>query len=220
VLDGRVVLVTGAEEPLGAGLAEGLRAEGATVGLVAGDLADREGALAAVAAAVGEVGRPHALVHAAVEPAGLEGMPLVDVDDERWWSVWEATMRASLWLCQAVHPHLAGNDGRVVFLTPTLSMSGAEGLVALAAAVESQRIFAKATARQWGVDGITVNCVAPSPAVLGLEVGEMALAAPALGRSGDPATDLAPIVAFLCGTGSHFLTGATLCADGGIWMAP
>jgi NAD(P)-dependent dehydrogenase (short-subunit alcohol dehydrogenase family) len=220
VLDGRVVLVTGADGALGAGLVAGLRAEGATVGVVAGELGERDGAAAAIAAAVAEVGRPHALVHAAFEAAGLEAMPLVDVDDDRWWAVWEETMRASLWLCQAVHPHLAGNDGRVVFLTPTLSMSGAEGYVALAAAVESQRIFAKATARQWGVDGITVNCVAPSPALLGLEVGEMALAAPALGRSGDPETDLGPIVAFLCSVGSHFLTGATLAADGGIWMAP
>jgi NAD(P)-dependent dehydrogenase (short-subunit alcohol dehydrogenase family) len=220
VLEGRVVLVTGGAQPLGAGLAAGLRSLGATVGLVEGALDDRDGALAAVAEAVSSVGRPHALVHASVAAAGVESMPLVDVDDERWWSVWEATMRASLWLCQAVHPHLAGNDGRVVFLTPTLSMSGAEGYVALAAAVESQRIFAKATARQWGGDGITVNCVAPAPSVVGLEVGDMALAAPALGRAGDPEADLAPIVAFLCSAASHFLTGATLSADGGIWMAP
>jgi NAD(P)-dependent dehydrogenase (short-subunit alcohol dehydrogenase family) len=147
-------------------------------------------------------------------------MFLADVSDEQWWAVWEVTMRTSLWLCQAVHPHLAGNDGRVVFLTPTLSMSGAEELAPLAAAVEGQRLLAKSAARQWGADGITVNCVAPSPSLVGVEAGEMALSAPALGRAGDPAADLAPIVAFLCSTGSHFLTGATLSADGGVWMAP
>lgn len=220
MLGGRVVLVTGGDRPLGAGLAAGLRSAGATVGLVDGALPDREAAAAAVAAAVAEVGVPHALVHAAVEPAGLEPMPLIDVDDERWWSVWEGTMRSSLWLCQAVHPHLVGNDGRVVFLTPTLSMSGAAGLVALSAAAEGQRLLAKSAARQWGVDGITVNCVAPAPELLGLDAGEMALSAPALGRAGDPAADLGPIVAFLCSAGSHFLTGATLSADGGVWMAP
>ncbi|MCU1375738.1 MAG: 3-oxoacyl-[acyl-carrier-protein] reductase [Actinomycetia bacterium] len=220
MLDGRVVLVTGGDRPLGAGLAEALRAEGAEVALLEGDLGDRDGAAEAVAAAVASVGRPHALVHAAVEPAGLEPMALVDVDDDRWWAVWEVTMRTSLWLCQAVHPHLAGNDGRVVFLTPTLSMSGAPGFAALATAVEAQRVLAKATARTWGVDGITVNCVAPSPELLGLEAGDMALSAPALGRAGDPEGDLGPIVAFLCSAGSHFLTGATLAADGGVWMAP
>jgi NAD(P)-dependent dehydrogenase (short-subunit alcohol dehydrogenase family) len=220
VLDGRVVLVTGGDRPLGAGLAKALRAEGAKVALLDGDLANRAGAARAVAAAVAEVGRPHALVHAAIEAAGLEAMPLVDVDDDRWWAVWEGTMRTSLWLCQAMHPHLAGNDGRVVFLTPTLSMSGAPGLAALATAVEGQRLLAKSAARQWGADGITVNCVAPSPELLGLAAGEMALSAPALGRAGDPEGDLGPIVAFLCAAGSHFLTGATLSADGGVWMAP
>jgi 3-oxoacyl-[acyl-carrier protein] reductase len=220
VLDGRVVLVTGGDRPLGAGLAKGLQEAGARVALVDGDLADRDGAIRAVAAAVAEVGRPHALVHAAIEPAGLEVMPLVDVDDARWWAVWEVTMRTSLWLCQAVHAHLTGNDGRVVFLTPTLSMSGAPGLAALAAAVEGQRLLAKSAARQWGADGITVNCVAPSPELLGLAAGEMALSAPALGRVGDPEADLGPIVAFLCSAGSRYLTGATLSADGGVWMAP
>ena len=215
-----MVLLTGADAPLGAGLARALRAAGASVGLVDGDLTDREAAARAVAVAASEVGSPHALVHASFAPAGLETMPLADVEDDRWWSVWEATMRSSLWLCQAVHPHLAGRDGRVVFLTPTLSMSGAPGLVPLAAAVEGQRLLAKSAARQWGADGITVNCVAPSAELLGLEAGEMALSAPALGRSGDPEDDLGPIVAFLCSAGSHFLTGATLCADGGVWMAP
>lgn len=220
MLSGRVVLVTGGDQPLGAGLILALRGAGATVATVEGDLADRDDALRAVAAAVADVGPPHALVHTAVAPAGLVAMPLVDVDDDRWWAVWEGTMRSSLWLCQAVHPHLTGRDGRVVFLTPTLAMSGAAGLAPVAAAVEGQRLLAKSAARQWGADGITVNCVAPSPELLGLPAGEMALSAPALGRVGDPEADLGPIVAFLCSAGSHFLTGATLCADGGVWMAP
>lgn len=220
MLDGRVVLVTGASAALGAGVVRALRAAGATVGVVDGDLADRDGAVQAVAAAVAEVGRPHALVHAVVEPAALLPTPLADVSDEQWWASWEVTMRTSLWLCQAVHEHVAGNDGRVVFLTPTVGMSGGADLAPLAAASEGQRLLAKSAARQWGADGITVNSVAVSPGLLGLDVGDMALSAPALGRVGDPEADLGPVVAFLCGADSHFLTGATLVADGGVWMAP
>lgn len=215
-----MVLVTGGDRPLGAGLARALRADGATVALVHGDVADRDAAARAVAAAVADVGRPHALVHTTIEPAALEPVPLVDVTDERWWSVWEVTMRSGLWLAQALHPHLAGNDGRVVFVTPTLGMSGAPDLAPLAAAAEGLRLLAKGAARQWGADGITVNCVAPAPAVLGVDAGEMALSPSALGRPGDPEADLGPIVSFLCSTASHFLTGATLSADGGMWMAP
>ena len=220
MVGGRVVLVTGAEQPVGAGLAAALRGAGATVGLVAGDLADKDGAARAVAAAVAEVGAPHALVHAWVEPLALELRPLADVDDDRWAAVWEGTMQASLWLCQAVFPHLDGH-GRVVFVTPTISLSGAPNLVPWTTAIEAQRLLAKSAARQWGANGITVNCVAPSAALYGVEVGsEMALAAPALGRAGDVDADLGPLVAFLCSEASHFLTGSTLTADGGTWMAP
>lgn len=219
MLDGRVVLLTGADAPLGAGLRDGLHAAGASVGVVDGPIDGREDAERAVAAAIDAVGAPHALVHASVEPAALVARPFVELDEDDWWAVWERTMRTSLWLCQAVHPHLAVSGGSVVFCTPTLSMSGAPGYAPLATAVEGQRLLAKSAARQWGVDGITVNCVAPSPALLGVDAGDVALSAPALGRDGDPAEDLAPIVAFLCSPASHFLTGATLTADGGSWMA-
>lgn len=131
-------------------------------------------------------------------------------------------MRSTLWLFQAAHPHLAGNDGRVVVVVPTLAMAGAAELAPWAATAEAQRLFVKSAARQWGADGITVNCVAPDGTVLGLDpsaAGEMALSAPALGSTGDPEADLGPIVAFLCSPASHFLTGATLSVDGGSWLS-
>ena len=36
-----------------------------------------------------------------------------------------------------------------------------------------------------------------------------------LGRFGDPETDVAPIVAFLCSDNSRYMTGQTVMADGG-----
>jgi hypothetical protein len=45
------------------------------------------------------------------------------------------------------------------------------------------------------------------------------LAGPALGTRGDPAGDLAPLVAALADGATHFLTGATLVADGAEWTA-
>lgn len=202
MLDGRVVLLTGTGTTLGDGLAEGLAALGADVLPIAGP-AD-------------VVAPADALVHAAVVAAALEPRALVDVDDGRFEEIWEGTMRMSLALLQAVH----GIVTRVVFLTPTLSMSGAELLTPYAAAVEGQRLLAKSAARQWGADGITVNCVARAPELVGATVGGMALSAPALGGAGDPATDLAPVVAFLCSEAAHFVTGTTITADGGVWMAP
>jgi 3-oxoacyl-[acyl-carrier protein] reductase len=115
------------------------------------------------------------------------------------------------------------DGGRVVVVVPTFSMSGAPGFAAGAAAAEGQRLLAKSAARQWGADGITVNCVAVAPEqIIGERAGSatMALADPALGGAGDAEADIGPVVVFLASDAAHFVTGATISADGGVWMVP
>ena len=41
---------------------------------------------------------------------------------------------------------------------------------------------------------------------------------PAFRATGEADDDLAPLVAALATPGTHFLTAATLVADGGVWM--
>jgi NAD(P)-dependent dehydrogenase (short-subunit alcohol dehydrogenase family) len=243
-----VALVTGADQPLGRGLAIALGRAGADVGLLCGDLDEIAGAAADVAdtgaratrlaVAFGTraeveavfveadraLGPIDIVVHTAVDPVAIDAVPLADMDEDRWEAVWEGTMRSSLLCCQAAFTHMAGRGGRIIFSTPTVSMSGAAGLVAYAAAVEGQRLLAKSAARQWGSHGITVNCVAPAPA--GGEVDEsggrhhLPLNPAPLGRPGDPETDIGPAVVFLASDAGHFVTGATIALDGGVWMAP
>jgi NAD(P)-dependent dehydrogenase (short-subunit alcohol dehydrogenase family) len=243
-----VALVTGADKPLGRGLAVALGRAGADIGLLAGDLDEIAGAArdvqdvgaraARLAVAFGtraeleavfvEAGRLlgaiDIVVHTAVDPVAVEPVLLADVDEDRWEAVWEGTMRSSLLCCQAAFTHMAGRGGRIIFSTPTVSMSGAAGLVAYTAAVEGQRLLAKSAARQWGAHGITVNCVAPAPAVGEVDDtagrGHLPLTAPALGGPGDAETDLGPVVVFLASDAAHFVTGATISLDGGVWMAP
>lgn len=203
MLESRVVLVTGTDQPLGRGVATALADRGARI----------------VDAPEPDV---DALVHARIEPAALEPRRFMDADDDQWSQVWEGTMRGVLSLFQEVYPSLArSGHGRVVCVIPALAMSGAADLSLLATASEGVRVLAKSTARQWGQDGITVNCVAVAPELVGVDpaaVGDAALSAPALGRAGDATRDVGPLVAFLCSGASHFLTGATLSADGGGWM--
>jgi NAD(P)-dependent dehydrogenase (short-subunit alcohol dehydrogenase family) len=231
----RAALVTGAGRPLGWGLASALADAGARVAVtgaaaagddrlapVHGSLATREDAGALLERARDALGAPvDVVVHADV--ASATPQPFSEVDDEHWDATWERTMRATLFLFQAAFPAMRERgSGRFVVVTPTLSMSGAAGLAPLAAAIEGQRLLAKSAARQWGEHGITVNCVAPGPeAVSGDVRGDaVSLAPPALGRNGDPHDDLGPIVTFLASDAGHFVTGVTLCADGGVWMAP
>jgi 3-oxoacyl-[acyl-carrier protein] reductase len=243
-----VALVTGADQALGRGLAVALGRAGADVGLLGGDLDSIAGAAADVADAGARAARfavaygsraeveavfseantalgpIDIVVHTAVDPIAVEPVPLGDVDEARWEAVWEGMMRSSLLCCQAAFTQMVGRGGRIIFSTPTLSMSGAAGLVPYTAAVEGQRLLAKSAARQWGSQGITVNCVAPA-AVMG-DGGEaggrhhLPLNPAPLGGPGDPETDLGPVVVFLASEAGHFVTGATISVDGGVWMAP
>lgn len=245
-LSGRVAVVTGADQPLGRSLALAIATRGAHVALL-GDAAaltpvtdaihDRGGHATAVdaqlteradverafAAAAQAFGDPvSALVHTAMNPVAYEPVDFAAVDDARWELIWEGTMRAALALLQASFAPMRGRDGRIVFVAPTVSMSGAERLVPYTTALEGQRLLAKSAARQWGPDGITVNtvAVAPEQVPIGVPSTATSLAPPALGGPGEPETDVGPVVAFLLDDAGHFVTGSTLSVDGGVWMAP
>ncbi len=223
-LAGQVAVVTGARLALGRGIADALRDAGAAVGEVDDDrLLTRADAVDAFA----EVARSHGgavriVVHAAMPDIAFEHVAFERVDDARWHGVWEVALQGAIHVLQAGYEQMRGRGGRFVFVTPTVSMSGAAGLVPYTTAIEGQRLLAKSAARQWGPEGITVNCLAPAPehVPIGVESTAVSLAPPALGGPGDVRADLGPIVVFLAGDASHALTGATLSVDGGVWMAP
>jgi 3-oxoacyl-[acyl-carrier protein] reductase len=245
-LAGRVAVVTGADQPLGRGLALAAAHEGANIALLGDEgplnavardvhehgghavafpvsLTERDDVERAFARAAETFGAPvNAVVHAAMNPIAYQPVELVDVDDEHWDLIWEGTMRAALAVLQASFAPMRGHDGRVVFVVPTVSMSGAERLVPYTTALEGQRLLAKSAARQWGPDGITVNCVAVAPEQVPIGVSSTAtsLAPAALGGPGEAEHDLGPVVVFLLGEAGHFVTGATISLDGGVWMAP
>jgi NAD(P)-dependent dehydrogenase (short-subunit alcohol dehydrogenase family) len=221
LLAGRVALVTGADRGIGQALALGLGDAGATVATT-GALESRAGVEAAFDGAVRAHGSPDLVVHAHVDPDALTVAELSDTDEAAWDRRCEALVREGLWVAQAAHAAFAGRGGHLVFVTPTVGMSGAIGLAPYASAVEALRALAKSAARQWGEAGIRVNCVAPPVEVVdpGAGVAGPWLAPVALGRAPDARTDVAPAIALLTADGAHFVTGTTLVVDGGILMAP
>jgi NAD(P)-dependent dehydrogenase (short-subunit alcohol dehydrogenase family) len=186
------------------------------------DFASRDEVHEAVAFAAGRLGRVDALVLAAADPVAFEPRTFAEVDDAHFEAVWEATMQATLFCFQAAYAHMAGRGGSIVVAVPTVAMSGMAGFAPYAAAAEGQRVLAKSAARQWGAEGITVNCLAVAPELVMGEAAraDQSLAGPALGRAADAEEDLGPVVAFLSSAAGRFVTGATICVDGGVWMAP
>ena len=217
MLAGRVVLVTGGGSGIGEAIALGLRDAGATVGVVDGPIASRADADRAFSEVAEANGSLDAVVHALVDPAALVARPLDETDPVSWDERCEALLRTALWCCQAAHDALRESGGRVVFVTPTVGLTGSAGLVPYTTAVEGTRALAKTAARQWGEDGIAVNCVAPPVELVGAASGPD-VAVPAFGRLPDARTDVAPVVATL--VGDAFVTGTTVVVDGGMVMAP
>jgi NAD(P)-dependent dehydrogenase (short-subunit alcohol dehydrogenase family) len=199
VLDGRVVMITGDR----IGLSDHLRDLGARVFQAYDD-------------AVSASGRIDVVVHVPV--VAPDARSLADTSADEWDARGEAQLRAALLVCQTAFGHLKDHGGRIILLTPTAGLVGAAGFVPIATASEGMRSLAKSAARQWGEHGITVNCVAPSLALLGAGV-EATVDPPALGRTAT-VEDLARTIAVLASDAAGSITGATIPVDGGVVMLP
>jgi 3-oxoacyl-[acyl-carrier protein] reductase len=159
-----------------------------------------------------------ALVHVPDLTATIR-TPVAALTEEEWDGRGEALLRVALHDCQRAHDAMRDRGGRIVLVTPTVGLVGAEGLAPFAMAVEGMRTLAKAAARQWGTLGITANCVAPSLDVFGIRHDADGSVAPALGRV--PTLDeLVAVVVALLGAAGASVTGTTIPVDGGVVMAP
>ncbi len=147
-------------------------------------------------------------------------IPFDHLTDEDFDLAWEQPMLAAIGAFQRAHR--AGHS-RVIAIVPTIGMSGAPTLAHASATAEAVRVLVKSAARQWGRDGITVNCIAVAPSLFGIDeriVGAVSIAPPALASAGDIVSDIVPLIRMLAANDAHHVTGATLTADGGLWMSP
>jgi NAD(P)-dependent dehydrogenase (short-subunit alcohol dehydrogenase family) len=204
--------------PLAADLADGLGARGYRVAPVAVREVSRANFVDALKRVHQELGSIDLVVHAHAHPLALRSGTVEDISERDWIDACESTLDAAYRMAQAAHAHLVESRGRLVFVVPTTGLTGAVGYAALAAAAEGIRALAKGMAKTWGRDGITVNSIAYA---LGADSATttMSLVAPAFGRLPDIETDVAPVIALLASPDAHFVTGATLVLDGGIWTA-
>jgi 2-deoxy-D-gluconate 3-dehydrogenase len=183
-LDGKVALVTGASRGLGAAMAAGLSAAGASVALhsneqpardtaerickesgrrtelFTADLEDRAAADKMFADTIAAFGRIDILVNNA---GIIRRKPAAQHSDEDWDAVIEVNLSNAFRLCKAMGKHLidANRPGKIINVASLLSFQGGITVPGYAAAKGGIVQLTKALANEWASHGINVNAIAP-----------------------------------------------------------
>ncbi|WP_101844457.1 SDR family NAD(P)-dependent oxidoreductase [Zhihengliuella sp. ISTPL4] len=201
------------------GFADELRALGAQVDLVHGDIAREETSAALVDTALARHGRVDVLVN----NAGISTpAPLVDISLEQWQRMLDVNLTGVFLPTRAVLPHMiAAGGGRVISISSQVGQKGSEEHAHYAAAKAGVIAFSKSVAREVGRHGITVNCVAPGPIQTRL-MGEVTddwragkLAELVIPRFGTPEEVVPSVLLLASSPGGDLYTGQTLGPNSG-----
>jgi NAD(P)-dependent dehydrogenase (short-subunit alcohol dehydrogenase family) len=244
---GKVIIVTGSGRGVGRGMALHLGKGGARIvvaewkphlleetcgeldalgvehlGVVC-DIQQHDQIDAMVASTVSRFGRVDALINNAQTFRPLAAV--ADVDESDVDVFYTSGVKGTLWAMQAVYPHMKAQQwGRIVNFASSMGITGGTGFAAYNASKEAVRALTRTAAREWALDGIVVNAIAPAAAT---HKGESAKQSEGyrifiencpMRRQGDPELDIGPIAWFLCSDACRYLTGHTFMADGGAFM--
>jgi 2-deoxy-D-gluconate 3-dehydrogenase len=241
-LSGKVALVTGGNGGIGLGMAKGLAAAGARIGIAARnadkakkamqvlgssaafftvDVGKEASCRSMIAAAAEQLGRIDILVNCA--GIAIRKRPEV-LNDAEWHEVLNVNLTGTFACSQAVYPHLQKQGGgKIINIGSMLSIFGAAPNAAYAASKGAVVQFTKSCAVAWAKDNIQVNAILPGWIDTELTVGarqqieglnERVLARSPTGRWGKP-DEFAGIAVFLASEASAFVTGTAIPVDGG-----
>jgi NAD(P)-dependent dehydrogenase (short-subunit alcohol dehydrogenase family) len=232
-LDGKVAIVTGGAQGIGAAIAAGLEAAGAEV--VIADLEPPEGGIRAdvssesdVSQMVGEAlernGRIDILVNNAGLYASLEMRAFTEIPLEEWNQVMEVNVASMFLTSRAVVPVMREQGGgKIVNISSGTPFRGVPFLLHYVTSKGAIVAFTRALAKELGRDSIHVNCVAPGftlsdgvkshPEVIE-KLRDVSVASRTLQRDQVP-EDVVGAVVFLCTPAADFITGQTMVIDGG-----
>jgi NAD(P)-dependent dehydrogenase (short-subunit alcohol dehydrogenase family) len=240
-LDGKVAFITGAGSGIGKACSVLFAAEGARV--VAADISGAEQATASaagdavigvhcdvtveadveagIATAVREFGHVDVVLNVAGIPAG--GM-IADATMEEYDAVLDVDLRGVLLgMKHGVRAMLAGgHGGSIVNFSAIGGITPSAGNTLYHTATAGVISATRSVARDYGLQGIRVNAIAPGLILTegfgaqGLKARPENVKKSALGRAGEP-EEVARAAAFLASDSASFISGVTLPVDGG-WL--
>jgi 3-oxoacyl-[acyl-carrier protein] reductase len=242
-LNGKIAVVTGAAQGIGKGIATKLAQEGAIVVIwdvqkektqaavqeinAAGFKADwTEGVditqLSSVEAAAQSVVDKYGKIDILVNNAGIvRDASFKKMTSEQWDAVIDVNLTGVFNCAKAVSNHMVeANYGRIINISSVVGIYGNFGQTNYVAAKAGVIGMTKVWGRELGKNNITVNAIAPGAidtdmlATVPKEIiGQMMQRIP-VRRIGQPA-DIANAVLFFALEESSFVTGQTICVDGG-----
>ncbi len=246
-LQSRRILVTGGATGIGAAAVAVLTEAGADVAatfhktpppddLVATwlhcDVRDADAVTAMVQQAVKHLGGLDVLVNAAgLWQPGIPGY----IGAEQISFLLDTNVKATILTNQAAYAAMKGQDpkgGAIINFGSSEALMGSPISAVYAATKGAVQAWTRSAARAWAADKVTVNALAPAVQTpgadrlrefLGPDAGalidqQLQTMIPLGGALGDPARDVGPMLVFLAGSGSHFITGQLLAVDGGLVM--
>jgi 3-oxoacyl-[acyl-carrier protein] reductase len=243
-LDGRVAIVTGSGRNIGRAIALALAAGGAAVVINArtnrqeadavaaeiergggralariADVADAKAVDRMVAAAVDRFGRIDILVNNA---AVRREKKIEEMSVEDWREVMGVVLDGAFHCVKACLPALRqSGSGAIVNIGGLSAHTGSKHRAHVIAAKTGLIGLTRALAHDLAADQVTVNCVSPglidSPRA-GPEPQHHQVNRTLSGQRGTPG-DIATLVRFLCGPGARYITGQTIQANGGAFLA-
>ena len=243
-LTGRRILVTGAATGIGAAAVTALTDAGAQVAETYHQTPPPEELAAtwlqcdvrdadAVSETVHQVAETLGGLDVLVNAAGLwqPGVPGY-IDAEQISFLLDTNVKATILTNQAAYAVMKGNGGRIINFGSSEAVMGSPISAVYAATKGAVQAWTRSAAQAWAADRITVNALAPAVQTpgadrlrdfLGPEAGalidqQLKTRIPLGGALGDPARDLGPVLVFLAGPGSAFITGQLLAVDGGLVM--
>lgn len=247
-LAGKVAIITGAGQGIGAAIAEAFAREGAKVLITGRTLSKLEEVAAKIAAAggvatplqatAGEQQQSEMTVQRAIDDWGrvdvlvnnahsfTDYLPLEDPKLEENCKVdFQSAFFGSLQLMQLCFPHMvAQGGGSIMNMGSSYGIRCEPGFLAYAASKEAIRTLTRTAAKEWGKHNIRVNTILPSAltpkSIWYLEDSGTYDLELAKVAIGRFGTpeDIAPTALFLASDESNYITGQTLGVDGGSTM--